>query len=173
MEFFIGEKVGFVHETGFGIIKKEVSISKYLVENEFGIELTVLKANLVKIYSENYKGRIVVKDFENSEKLTKAKAKKRDILEIDLHLEEFQVAQKNLTNAEILLFQLRKADEFVQKMLDKRVVQFIIIHGVGEGVLKSEVRSILTKYSGVQTTDADQAKYGQGATLVNVNYNLR
>jgi hypothetical protein len=104
MEFFIGEKVGFVHETGFGIIKKEVSISKYLVENEFGIELTVLKANLVKIYSENYKGRIVVKDFENSEKLTKAKAKQRDILEIDLHLEEFQVAQKNLTNAEILLF---------------------------------------------------------------------
>ena len=173
MDFCIGEKVKFVHETGYGIIKKEISISKFLVENEFGIELVVLKVNLVKIYSENYSENIVIKDLEESQKYKISKVKKDDLPEIDLHLDQYQILKKNWTNSEILFFQLRKANEFVQKMLDRRISYFVIIHGVGEGVLRSEVRNILTKYSGVQASDADTSKYGQGATLVFVNYNLR
>jgi hypothetical protein len=173
MVFCIGEKVRFVHETGFGIIKKEINLSKYLVENEFGIELVVLRVNLVKIHSENYSENIIIKDLEDSQKPKISKVKKGDIPEIDLHLDQFQILNKNLTNSEILFFQLRKANEFVQKMLDKRISHFVIIHGVGEGVLRSEVRTMLTKYSGVQASDADTSKYGQGATLVFVNYNLR
>ena len=173
MEFCIGEKVRFVHETGFGIIKKEINLSKYLVENEFGIELVVLRVNLVKIHSENYRENVDIKDLEESQKPKISQVKKSDLPEIDLHLEQFQILNKNLTNTEILFFQLRKANEFVQKMLDKRISRFVVIHGVGEGVLRSEVRTMLTKYSGVQTSDADPSKYGQGATLVFVNYNLR
>lgn len=66
MGFSIGEKVRFVHETGYGIIKKEISHSKYLVENESGIELLILKVHLVKIHSENYKEQLVIKDKINS-----------------------------------------------------------------------------------------------------------
>jgi dsDNA-specific endonuclease/ATPase MutS2 len=173
MEFSLGEKVRFVHETGYGIIKKEINISKYLVENESGIELIVLKTNLVKIHSENYTEKVIFKDIDKADLKRKSKAKLSVLPEIDLHLEQYYLVTKNLTNAEILLFQLRKADEFVQKMLASGMSSFIIIHGVGEGVLRSEIRSLLTKYAGVQTSDADSSKYGQGATLVSINYKLR
>jgi dsDNA-specific endonuclease/ATPase MutS2 len=173
MAFSIGEKVRFVHETGYGIIKKEINLSKYLVENEFGIELIILKANLVKIHSEKYTEKVYIKDEINSNTSRKKSSKAIVLPEIDLHLEQYQLATKNLTNAEILFFQLRKADEFVRKMIDRGITRFVIIHGVGEGVLRSEIRLLLTKYSGVQTADADSSKYGQGATLVSVNYKLR
>lgn len=173
MEFSIGEKVRFVHETGFGIIKKEINLSKFLIENESGIELIILKSNLVKIHSENYKEKVIIKDSSDTGAKRKNKPQSNQHPEIDLHLEQYQVINKNMTNAEILLFQLRKADEFVQKMLAKGTTSFVIIHGVGEGVLRSEIRSLLSKYAGVQTSDANHAKYGQGATLVSVNYKLR
>lgn len=173
MGFSIGEKVGFVYESGYGFIKKEIGHSKYLIENESGIELIILKSNLVKIHSENYTEKVIIKDSLESKDRRNHKSKATRLPEIDLHLEQFQLMNKNLTNAEILLFQLRKADEFVQKMLAKDITSFVIIHGVGEGVLRMEIRSLLTKYAGVQTLDADQPKYGQGATLVRVNYKLR
>ena len=173
MVFYSGEKVRFVNETGFGIIKKMINPSKYLVENESGIELVILTANLVKIHSENYTERVILKDIDKADLKRKSKAKLSVLPEIDLHLEQYHLVNKNLTNAEILLFQLRKADEFVQKMLACGKSSFVIIHGVGEGVLRSEIRSLLTKYAGVQTSDADAVKYGQGATLVSVNYKLR
>ncbi|MFM7666757.1 MAG: Smr/MutS family protein [Bacteroidota bacterium] len=173
MGFSIGEKVRFVHETGYGIIKKELSHSKYLVENESGIELTILKVNLVKIHSEDYKEKVIIKDTIKTVSNGNIASKINGLPEIDLHLEQDLVAINKMTNAEILLFQLRKADEFTQKMIERRIEDFVIIHGVGEGVLKSEIRMLLTKYSGVQTTDADFKKYGQGATLVSVNYKLR
>lgn len=173
MGFSIGEKVRFVHETGYGIIKKEISHSKYLVENESGIELLILKVHLVKIHSENYKEQLVIKDKINSLKKISSKLRTSKLPEIDLHLEKYQITTNNMTNGEILHFQLRKADEFVRKMLAKGTMSFVIIHGVGEGVLRSEIRSLLSKYTGVQTSDADYAKYGQGATLVSVNCKLR
>jgi dsDNA-specific endonuclease/ATPase MutS2 len=173
MGFSIGEKVRFVHETGYGIIKKEINQSKYLVENESGIELLILKVNLVKIHSEDYKEKVFIKDDNTSKVKNNSKMKSTVFPEIDLHLEKYQVTTNKMTNAEILLFQLRKADEFVQKMIAKGITNFVIIHGVGEGVLRMEIRSLLTKYAGVQTSDADYVKYGRGATLVSVNYKLR
>ena len=173
MEFSTGEKVRFVHETGFGIIKKQINFSKYLVENESGIELVILNSNLVKIHSENYPEKVIVKDILKSTNPSKSNSTKGEVPEIDLHFDQYQTSIRNMNNTEILLFQLRKADEFTQKMINKGIVHFVIIHGVGEGVLRSEIRMLLKKYSGVQTSDADSIKYGQGATLVSVNYKLR
>ena len=44
--------------------------------------------------------------------------------------------------------------------------KLIVIHGVGEGVLREEVRRTLQYYQGVQFHDADMRRYGVGATEV-------
>ena len=44
--------------------------------------------------------------------------------------------------------------------------KLIVIHGVGEGILREEVRKVLQFYDNVQFHDADMRKYGVGATEV-------
>lgn len=170
MVFSLGEKVKFIHETGFGIVKKQISINKYLVENEFGLELQILEQHLVKIHSENYPNKVVIKDIENTKRFKKKTPTK---LEIDLHTENLNIDTKFWSNGEILQFQIRKAIEFTEKMISMNQNRFIIIHGVGEGILKTEIRTRLSKFSGLSFRDADSTDFGNGATLVTVNYKLR
>ena len=42
----------------------------------------------------------------------------------------------------------------------------IVIHGVGDGILKSEVRKILSKYEHLHFFDAPYREYGFGATQI-------
>ena len=46
--------------------------------------------------------------------------------------------------------------------------KLIVIHGVGEGVLREEVRKMLQFYENVRFHDADMRKYGVGATEVQI-----
>ena len=48
----------------------------------------------------------------------------------------------------------------------KRLQQVVFIHGVGEGVLKAELHTLLRRYDGIRFSDADYREYGQGATQV-------
>jgi dsDNA-specific endonuclease/ATPase MutS2 len=170
MAFSLGEKVKFIYESGFGIVKKQITVNKYLVENEFGIELQVFEQNLVKIHSEDYPDKVIIKD---TDKETKPTPKISQKPELDLHIENFDIETKYMSNGEILQFQIRKAIDFTHKMISNNQNRFIIIHGVGEGILKTEIRSRLSKFSGVSLTDADSNEFGNGATLVTVNYKLR
>ena len=45
--------------------------------------------------------------------------------------------------------------------------------GVGEGVLKQEIRSYLDKQEGVEYFDADFREYGKGATTIEIHYNYK
>ena len=56
------------------------------------------------------------------------------------------------------------------KQISKKIPKIVFIHGVGEGVLKSELQSLLNKYS-VKYYDASYKKYGLGATEVYVYQN--
>jgi dsDNA-specific endonuclease/ATPase MutS2 len=170
MTFSLGEKVKFIHETGFGIVIKQIGLNKYLVENESGIEIQVYGQNLVKIHSEEYTEKVVFKDIEKNSAAVNIKILKN---EIDLHIENFNLNPNTMTNGEILQFQVRKAIDFTHKMISNNQNRFVIIHGVGQGVLKSEIRSRLAKFAGISFEDADSSEFGNGATLVTVNYKLR
>lgn len=170
MKFSLGEKVYFLHESGFGIIKNLIGPHKYLVENELKIELVAFERDLVKIQSENYSDKIIYKD--SIEQISKT-LRIVEIPEIDLHVDDNEMISKRISSHEILHHQVRKADLFIQKMIENQEQKFIIIHGVGEGILKNEIKFLLTKYTGLSSRDADFNKYGFGATQVQVNYNLR
>ncbi len=170
MVFLINEKVCFLHESGSGVIKSVLTGNRYLVENESGIELVLYSHALVKIHSEEYSSKIVIKDFVPVK--LKSKVTKEDP-EIDLHIEELIDHYNKMSNFEILQCQIRHLEAFVQRMLSRNCRRFVVIHGVGEGVLKNEVRITLRNYPGITARDANAQKYGKGATLVEVNYNMR
>lgn len=86
--------------------------------------------------------------------------------EIDIHIENLDGNWSNKSNAEIIQAQLKAAKEFLDTSMLKGKKEIVIIHGVGNGKLKTEVRNLLKGYYGIRFEDADFRKYGEGATLV-------
>ena len=85
--------------------------------------------------------------------------------EVDLHIEQLLDNHRKLSNYEIVQIQIRHCEFTIEKALKNNVMKLIVIHGIGEGVLKEEVRKLLKKYP-VEAKDADYRMYGLGATEV-------
>jgi dsDNA-specific endonuclease/ATPase MutS2 len=91
------------------------------------------------------------------------KEKKEVILEVDLHINKLVKSTRNMDNYDILNKQLDTAKSKIEFAISKRILKIVFIHGVGEGILKSELQSLLNKYP-VKHYDASYKKYGLGAT---------
>ncbi len=87
-------------------------------------------------------------------------------MEIDLHIEELLDNYKGMSNAEIIQVQLKHFQQALDKAINEHYRKLIIIHGVGNGRLKHEVRTILSSYKNLQYYDASYSKYGFGATEI-------
>jgi dsDNA-specific endonuclease/ATPase MutS2 len=87
-----------------------------------------------------------------------------------LHINKLVKSTRNLDNYDILNLQLDTAKSKIEFAISKRILKIVFIHGVGEGVLKSELQSLLNKYP-VKHYDASYKKYGLGATEVYVFQN--
>ncbi len=182
--FQVGEKVRFLYETGGGRVVELVSPGIYKVEDEDGFERTFRTQELVKIHGIDFHlpddavVQINDDDSVSSRKYTVRKEEKTgsrkpiDIWELDLHIESLIDSHVGMSNAEILAIQLRELRNFYNRAREKHIRRIILIHGVGEGVLKEEVRMFLSKKEGVEYFDADFREYGKGATEVNLFYNL-
>ncbi len=87
-------------------------------------------------------------------------------MEIDLHIEELMDNYSGMGNAEIIQIQLKHFQKALDKAITEHYRKLIIIHGVGNGRLKSEIRSILSSYTNLRIHDGSYSKYGFGATEV-------
>ncbi|UPT65640.1 MAG: DUF2027 domain-containing protein [Sphingobacteriales bacterium JAD_PAG50586_3] len=87
-------------------------------------------------------------------------------MEVDLHIEELLDNMQGLTNGEMLEIQLTHARKKLEEAVIRRCRKVVFIHGVGNGRLKTEIRNLLTNYTGLEFFDASLAKYGHGATEV-------
>lgn len=87
-------------------------------------------------------------------------------MEVDLHIEELLDDMRGLTNGEMLEIQLTHARKKLEEAVIRRCRKVVFIHGVGNGRLKTEIRKMLTGYTGLEFFDASLAKYGNGATEV-------
>jgi|GEM_PF-527719 len=88
--------------------------------------------------------------------------------EVDLHIEELVENFNIYTPASLLQIQLNKVRNEINKALGKKGTKITFIHGIGKGVLKSEIINLLHNTEGVKYYDATYAKYGFGATVVEV-----
>jgi hypothetical protein len=87
-------------------------------------------------------------------------------MEINLHIEELLDNYKGMSNAEIIQVQLKHFQTALDTAINKHFRKLIVIHGVGNGRLKQEVRTIITSYDHLKYYDASYNKYGFGATEI-------
>lgn len=178
MRFKIGEKVSFLHESGWGIIQSFQNDS-VIVEDETGFERPILLNELVKIYGDqkdtfddvplDFSEKELGDNSKNNSRIDDTR-KFKDFWELDLHIHELLDSEVGLTNSEMLRHQISVLKSFFRNACDKRIRKLVIIHGVGQGVLKAEVRDFLQQQEGVEFYDADFNEYGKGATTVELFY---
>lgn len=86
-------------------------------------------------------------------------------MEVDIHIEELTDNWNGMSNAEIIQVQLRHFQNALDKAINEHYRTLTVIHGVGNGRLKQEVRNILTSMN-LRFHDGSYSKYGFGATEV-------
>ena len=123
------------------------------------IILITLNANS-QITTSNYE-----KQEEKKRSFTKEKKSSREVfvLEVDLHIEKLVPNKNGLSNYDILNIQMDTAKRQMDFAIRNRIPKLVLIHGVGEGVLKSELDFLLRKYENISVQEANYQKYGQGA----------
>lgn len=91
--------------------------------------------------------------------------------EIDLHIQSITENYHRLSNSEMLTMQMSYFIKHLERAIHTGLNKLIVIHGVGNGVLKGEIRNMLTHYEGLQSGDASIMKYGVGATEITFTKN--
>ena len=140
-----------------------ITVSRlYSFEEKATSEL--LKTDLSKIFFQK-------KNLSDTPKKSKPHANNNSALEIeiDLHIEELIDNYSGMTNAEIVIIQIKHFQKALDNAINNHFRKLVVIHGVGNGRLKNEVRSILSTYSNLKVLDASYSKYGFGATEVLIN----
>jgi len=171
-DFKIGDKVRLVDEDGEGLIKA-IKDSKIWVEID-GFEMPFTASQVVKIEFDDLIADASVKMSPKDREMAKQSRQKLDdlgqtehsVYELDLHIEELLDRHDRMSNAEILNYQMSKCRAFVREAIDKRYPKVVLIHGVGEGVLKDEIHHWLHGLDHIEFHDAPYRTYGYGATEV-------
>ena len=152
MSFSVGDKVAFKKDTIKGEILSIESPYKVTILCVDGFEMSVSVNDLVKIEERTYVKDVYTDhlDVKDSDpKLVKSKNNKRRkrVLKVDLHIEALDLVGCKLDNAEIIRIQLEKCYEGIERAINSNITKLEIIHGIGKGILRCEVHSILASYN--------------------------
>jgi dsDNA-specific endonuclease/ATPase MutS2 len=179
MRLEIGNKVAVLDDVLKGIITK-IDGKNIQIKTDDGMILTFLATELVKIEKDQYElskfsdiNHQLLKEkiaSQPSKKSAFKKEKNEVIFEVDLHINQLVNSTRGLDNFDMLNLQLDTAKRKLDYAISKRIPKIVFIHGVGEGVLKSELIRLFQKYP-VKFYDASYKKYGLGATEVVVFQN--
>ncbi|MFN3952347.1 MAG: Smr/MutS family protein [Thermaurantimonas sp.] len=165
-----GDHVSFLDETGTGtILKISGNTATVLTDDGFEIEYPIgkLVPRPPTLAREVMKTPISPKDAVVRTTGSTAK-QKSDVVEVDLHLHEIAENYGGFTRHDMVTYQLNYAKNQFFKARKAGVKKIIFIHGVGEGILRQELRKMLSSFEGVTIYDADYSKYGYGATAVEI-----
>ncbi|MFM7813088.1 MAG: Smr/MutS family protein [Flavobacteriales bacterium] len=192
MEFKIGDRVKFLNDRGEGKVVDLLKPGWVLVEDREGfayehrIEELVPVGNwgkefekydrtapdIMDVVERNIDQHVARKANEQFKQFYKNKdaprpMRKGEMMEVDLHIHEIMDRHSNLTNGEIVVIQLEHFERMLRMGEEKKMRRIIFIHGVGQGVLRAEIRKLLTQYyPHCEYLDAPYTEYGYGATEV-------
>jgi len=100
------------------------------------------------------------------------KKRHRPTFVVDLHINQLTDSTRGMTNFDMLNKQLDTARGQLEFAIKQRMPKMVFIHGVGEGVLRQELYTVLRRYNNVTFYDADYKEYGLGATEVKIFQNV-
>ena len=175
--FIKGDQVSVLDEDVNGIVIA-VNSQNVTIETTDGFVMTYFVNELLKVNNssnlmESIKrinvGEIAKeKEIPKPRSFVKEKKDKREIPapEFDLHIEKLVPNKRGMSNYDILTLQAETAKRHIEFAIKNRIPKIVFIHGVGEGVLKSELDFLLGRYDNIAFQDANYQKYGQGATEV-------
>lgn len=180
MSFKVGVRVEAMDDTITGVVK-EVNGQQITVLSDDGFLLIYQPSELIKIVKDR---NLTVTNFEvakiKSEKalgkrknttVVKPKERAAPKMEVDLHIHNLVPSQRGMSNYDMLTIQLDTAKRQLDFAIRKRIQKVVFIHGVGEGVLKEELKFLFGRYENVKYYDADYQKYGLGATEIYIFQN--
>lgn len=192
MAFKVGDRVRFLDSVGEGVIRSVLSDNQVMVEDETGFEYPYPAKQLLLIKNagkEHEAYRIAEQEVRETimrnvhpDTIKKAEQdfnlkyknptatnvyRKGEYIEVDLHIHELVDNTSGLENADIIQIQMRHFERMMGIAEQKKVKRVILIHGVGQGVLRAEIRrNLMQYYPNARYHDADFRVYGQGATEV-------
>jgi hypothetical protein len=184
-----GDRVSFLNEVGGGVVLRPLSHNRALVRTDEGFELEYPMDALVPrlegpdhvVYgvSDHQAGLVAANDRLEEQRrrdrqrpaVLRAGGKRTEraddsVMEVDLHLQELVDDERGMSDGEKLQYQLSYFERMLATAIRERKRRLIVIHGVGEGVLREEVRKVLQYYEHLRFDDADPRRYGYGATAV-------
>lgn len=179
MRLEIGNKVAVLDDVIEGYVA-EIKDSIVKIKDDSGMLLEFQYSDLVKIGIEQRElskyiniNNSFLKDktrLERKQKSVFKKSKKNVVMEVDLHAKQLVKSTKGMDNYDILSLQINTAKQKIEYCINKKISRIVFIHGVGEGVLKTELQYLLNRYP-VKHYDASYQKYGLGATEVYIYQN--
>ncbi|MDX9751179.1 MAG: Smr/MutS family protein [Flavobacteriales bacterium] len=183
-----GERVAFLDEVGGGVVHA-LNKGRVVVRTDDGFDLEYAPDRLVPggdartvlgRITDHQLGMVAANDTRDEQRRRRHKGEpsrpgktpKRgpegDVAEVDLHLHEIIDDASGLGDGEKLEYQMRYFERALNAAIRDGKRKLIVIHGVGEGVLREEVRKALQFYAHVRFHDADMRRYGSGATEVEI-----
>ncbi|MDH7446846.1 DNA mismatch repair protein MutS [Aquimarina sp. 2201CG14-23] len=177
----VGDKVSVLDEPIEGIVIAVVG-NEVTIASEDGFDMTFTMSELVieksdsliaPSYEEVQKNLQEKEVFKKKPKRPIQKPKERSIppMEVDLHVHKLVKSTKGMTNHEMVMLQLDTAKRQLDFAINKRIPRVVFIHGVGQGVLKEELKYLFGRYDNIRISDADYKKYGLGAMEVYIVQN--
>jgi hypothetical protein len=185
----VGDEVSFLDEVGGGVVLRMAVKDRVVVrtwdgfELEYPVNMVVKRGRSANYTVSDHHAKLVAANDRMNERIDKDKGKGASVsnggraptkvedpntMEIDLHLEKLVENEERLTDGEKLTFQLDYFERMLNTAIRLRKRRLVVIHGVGEGVLREEVRKMLQYYEGCRFDDADPRRYGYGATAIDI-----
>ncbi len=103
--------------------------------------------------------------------ISRKKAAQIPAVEVDLHIHQLVKSEKGMDAYDMLNLQLETARHKIEWAKRERIPKLVFIHGIGAGVLRTELEYLFSRYPEITFYDADFQKYGKGATEIYIFQN--
>ena len=172
MSFCIGDKVRFLNDIGEAEVMESRGEEVHVMRDD-GFDAWYPQQELVRIDRDDllaksvYTQEIRPKDQEviqvsKSQTFTPSS----NVMEVDLHIHNLVDNERLVSKDKMLDIQMYHARRAIDEARLRKVRRLVLIHGVGQGVLRTSIMKLLDGYDRVQYYDASYQKYGKGATEV-------
>jgi len=190
-EIKVGDRVKFLNDVGEGVVielkgvnavvedkdgfdreyplKDLISVGGKVEEAEmYGSKLPELSEILARDISDERQKKIQeVFEVKYANARSINQKRRGEYMEVDLHFHELVDNISGLKDRTKLDIQLNHFERMMRIAAEQKIKRIVFIHGVGQGVLRHQIRSRLEMYYPECTVrDANPREYGAGATEV-------